>query len=83
MASLTTSAGLPRPEIEESGDYVMVCFRHGQIVRSQRDDSDLTDQQRAVLDLLDSQTKRWRYGKSVPSWGRRLTSGDCGRTSPL
>ncbi len=52
MASLTTSAGLPRPEIEESGDYVMVWFHHGQIVRSQRDDSDLTDQQRAILELL-------------------------------
>ncbi len=53
MAELATSAGLPRPEIEDRGDCVTVCFRHGQFVPSQRDGSDLTDQQRAVLDLLD------------------------------
>ena len=53
MAELTTSAGLPRPEIEDSGGCVTVCFRHGQFVPSQRDISDLTEQQRAILELLD------------------------------
>ena len=53
MAELTTSAGLPGPEIEDAAGAVTVRFRHGQSVPSQRDDSDLTDQQRTVLDLLD------------------------------
>ena len=53
MAELTTSAGLPLPEIEDSGGCVTVCFRHGQFVPSQRDISDLTEQQRAILELLD------------------------------
>ena len=42
MAELTTAAGLPRPEIEEIGGGVMVCFRLGQ--------------QQAILALLDSTT---------------------------
>ncbi len=53
MAELATSAGLGRPEIEGSGDCVMVCFRRGQFVPSQREVSDLTEQQRAILELLD------------------------------
>ena len=53
MAELTTSAGLPRPEIEDAGGCVTVRFRHGQFVPSQRGESDLTEQQRAILDLLD------------------------------
>ena len=32
MAELTTSAGLPRPEIEDAGGCVTVRFRHGQFV---------------------------------------------------
>ena len=31
MVELATSAGLPRPEIEERGDCVTVCFRNGQV----------------------------------------------------
>ncbi len=41
--------GGPRPR----GDCVTVCFRRGQFVPSQRELSDLTEQQRAILELLD------------------------------
>ncbi len=61
MADLATSAGLPRPEIEERGDYVP----------PQLDDSKLTKQQMTILTLLQL------------FWGRRRTSGDCGKTSPF
>ena len=53
MAELATSAGLPRPEIEESGDCVTVCFRHRRILPPQREVGDLTEQQRAILELLE------------------------------
>ena len=53
MAELATSAGLPRPEIEESGDCVTVCFRHGQFVPSHRTGSDVVERQKAILTLLD------------------------------
>ena len=52
MAELATSAGLPCPEIEDAGGAVTVCFRHGQFVPSSRDESNLTDQQRTILELL-------------------------------
>ncbi len=54
MAELTTSAGLPRPEIEDAGGCVTVRFRHGQFVSSRRGESDLTEQQQVILDLLDN-----------------------------
>ena len=53
MAELATSAGLPRPEIEERGDCVTVCFRHGQVVPSRRTGHDLLERQEAILALLD------------------------------
>ncbi len=53
MAELATSAGLPRPEIEERGDCVTVCFRHGQVVPSRRSGYDLIERQEAILALLD------------------------------
>ena len=53
MAELATSAGLPRPEIEDAGGYVTVCFRHGQFVPSQRSGSDVIERQEAILTLLD------------------------------
>ena len=38
MAEETASAGLPRPEIEDDGGTVTVCFRHGKaVVKSVRD----------------------------------------------
>ena len=50
---LATSAGLPRPEIEERGDCVTVCFRHRQVVPSRRSGLDLIERQEAILALLD------------------------------
>lgn len=53
IAELATSAGLPRPEIEERGDCVTVRFRHGQVVPSRRSGRDLIERQEAILALLD------------------------------
>ena len=53
MAELAASAGLPRLEIEERGDCVKVCFRHGQVVPSRRTGHDLIERQEAILALLD------------------------------
>ncbi len=53
MVELATSAGLPRPEIEERGDCVTVCFRNGQVVPSRRSGHDLIERQEAILALLD------------------------------
>ena len=52
MADLATSAGLPRPEIEERGDCVTVRFRRADYVPPRHDDGELTEQQRTVLTLL-------------------------------
>ena len=53
MAELATSAGLPRPEIEDRGDCVTVCFRHGQFVPSPRSGSEVIERQEAILTMLD------------------------------
>ena len=52
MADLATSAGLPRPEIEDRGDCVTVRFRRANYVPPRHDDGELTEQQRTVLTLL-------------------------------
>ncbi len=52
MADLATSAGLPRPEIEDRGDCVTVRFRRADYVPPRHDDGELTEQQRTVLTLL-------------------------------
>ena len=52
MADLATSAGLPRPEIEERGDCVTVRFRRADYVPPQPDDGELTEQQMTILTLL-------------------------------
>ncbi len=52
MANLATSAGLPRPEIEERGNCVTVRFRRADYVPPRHDDGELTEQQRTVLTLL-------------------------------
>ena len=53
MAELTTSAGLPRPEIEDAGGCVTVRFRHLQFVPSQRSGNDPIGRQEVILALLD------------------------------
>ncbi|MDE0416422.1 MAG: putative DNA binding domain-containing protein [bacterium] len=52
MADLATSAGLPRPEIEERGDCVTVRFRRADYIPPRRDHGEFTEQQRVVLTLL-------------------------------
>ena len=52
MVELATSAGLPRPEIEEFADSVTVRFRRSDHHAVRRAVNDLTDQQNAVLELL-------------------------------
>ena len=53
MAELTEQAGLPRPEIEDSGGAVTVRFRPGRYIPPQRVARDLTERQRAILAILD------------------------------
>ena len=53
MAELTTSAGLPPPEIEDAGGGVTVRFRHSQQTLPERDARYLSRQQQAILTLLD------------------------------
>ncbi len=52
IADLATSAGLPRPEIEERADCVTVRFRRADYVPPRHDEGELTEQQRTVLALL-------------------------------
>jgi ATP-dependent DNA helicase RecG len=52
MAELTQQAGLPRPEIEEGPDLVLVRFRPSQYIPPQQVKQDLTDRQRKILQLL-------------------------------
>ena len=52
MAELTESAGLPRPEITDSGGGVTVTFRPSQYIPPQRAGRDLTERQQAILVLL-------------------------------
>ena len=52
MVELATSAGLPRPEIEELADSVTVRFRRPGHQAARGSAADLTDQQNAVLELL-------------------------------
>ncbi len=54
MAEEMAAAGLPPLEIEERGECVTVRFRHGQPVPSRREEVYLTEQQQAVLDLLEA-----------------------------
>ena len=53
MAEAAISAGLPHPEIADAGGGVTVRFRNSRFVPAQRDEGDLTERQRAILELLD------------------------------
>ena len=55
MAELAEQAGLPRPEIEDSGSAVTVRFRPGRYVPPRRIERALTERQRAILALLDEE----------------------------
>ena len=53
MADLATSAGLPRPEIEERSDCVTVRFRRADYVAPLPAGNDLMERRRAILAILD------------------------------
>ena len=53
MAELATSAGLPRPEIEERGDCVTVRFRRVDYVPPRGSGDDVMKRQDAIVALLD------------------------------
>ena len=53
MAELATSAGLPRPEIEERGDCVTVRFRRSDYVPPRGSGDDVMKRQDAIVALLD------------------------------
>ena len=53
MAEMATSAGLPAPEIEETGGGVTVRFRHGQFLQQQPGEGGLAERQAEVIALLD------------------------------
>ena len=52
MVELTTQAGLPNPEIEESTGFVTVTFRPSRYIPPQRVGHDLTERQRTILSVL-------------------------------
>ena len=53
VAELVTSAGLPRPEIDERRDCVTVRFQRAGVVLSGQRDKDLVERKDAILALLD------------------------------
>jgi ATP-dependent DNA helicase RecG len=54
MAELTRLAGLPRPEIEDTGGCVTVRFRPSRYLPPQRVGWNVTERQQAILALLDT-----------------------------
>ncbi len=52
MAELTEQAGLPRPEIEEGANFVLVRFRPSRYIPPRQVKQDLTERQRKILQLL-------------------------------
>jgi ATP-dependent DNA helicase RecG len=63
MVELAEKAGLPRPEIEETGGCVIVRFRPSRYVAPQQVKRDLTQRQQAILQLLAS--KSWGLSRAA------------------
>ena len=57
MADIATSAGLPRPEIEERHECVTIRFLRAGIVLSEQNGNGLVERQKAILALLDRTEK--------------------------
>jgi ATP-dependent DNA helicase RecG len=60
MAELTQQAGLPRPEIEEGPNFVLVRFRPSRYIPPYQVRQDLTERQRRILQFL---SERPRVGR--------------------
>ena len=73
MRELTTSAGLPPPEIEDAGGCVTVCFRTGSYVPT-RVERDITDRQRVILALLAGTRDGYALREIVPRLNNSATS---------
>lgn len=54
MAEIMNSARLPRPEIEDNGREVTVCFRHGRHIVSGHTLSDPAKRQEVILTMLNN-----------------------------
>lgn len=52
MAELTEQAGLPRPEIEEGPNFVLVRFRPSRYIPPRQVKQDLSERQQAILEFL-------------------------------
>ena len=66
MAELTTSAGLPQPEIEDAGGCVTVRFRPGGYVPPQRVERDPNERQQEILALLDQAGRGLALREIIP-----------------
>ena len=69
MVELTTSAGLPRPEIEDASGCVTVRFRPSHYIPPQRVGRDLTEQQREILTVLDQNVRGLALRELLPLLG--------------
>ena len=52
MTELTEQAGLPRPEFQEMAGTLLVCFRPSRYLPPKRVGHDLSQRQRAILEIL-------------------------------
>ncbi len=80
MRELTTSAGLPAPEIEDAGGCVTVRFRPGSYV-PRTVEREMSERQRAILALLDGESDGLALRQIVPQLGdsptQRQVQDDC------
>ena len=68
MRELTTSAGLPAPEIEDAGGCVTVRFTPGSYV-PRTVEREMSERQRAILALLDGESDGLALREIVPQLG--------------
>ena len=68
MRELTTSAGLPAPEIEDAGGCVIVRFRPGSHV-PKTVEREMSERQRAILALIDGEGDGLALREIVPQLG--------------
>jgi len=74
MMELTTSAGLPVPEIEDIGGSVTVRFRPGPYVPPRRVERVVTERQRTILALLAEAHDGIALRELIPRLGQEVTA---------